>query len=156
MHDIVRMFDRGHSSIMPTIYQAGGYRPPERKRHSQSLSLAEQEEISRCLVIKQSIREIARRLSRAPSTISREIKRNGGLKNYRAANAEQRALDKALRPKQCKLLVCPDLCRLIAIKLGRAWSLQQIAGWLKRQYPDNGEMQVSHETIYKTLFIQTL
>lgn len=79
LHDIARMFDRFHSSIMPTIYQTGGYRPPERKRHPQSLSLDEREEISRCLVGKRSIREIARRLSRAPSTISREVKRNGGL-----------------------------------------------------------------------------
>ena len=89
LHDIARMFDRFHSSIMPTIYQTGGYRPPERERHPQSLSLDEREEISRCLVGKQSIREIARRLFRAPSTISREVKRNGGLKHYRAVRAEQ-------------------------------------------------------------------
>lgn len=149
------MFDRFHSSIMPTIYQTGGYRPLERKRHPQSLSLYEREEISRCLVGKQSIREIARRLSRAPSTISREVKRNGGLKHYRAVRAEQRAWDEALRPKPCKLIDSPELCKLIAVKLKRAWSPQQIAGWLKRQYPDNQEMYVSHETIYKTLFIQT-
>lgn len=91
LHDIARMFDRFHSSIMPTIYQTGGYRPPERKRHPLSLSLNEREEISRCLVGKQSIREIARRLSRAPSTISREVQRKGGLKYYRAVRAEQRA-----------------------------------------------------------------
>ena len=155
LHDIARMFDRFHSSIMPTIYQTGGYRPPERERHPQSLSLDEREEISRCLVGKQSIREIARRLSRAPSTISREVKRNGGLKHYRAVRAEQRAWDEALRPKPCKLIDSPDLCKLIAVKLKRAWSPQQIAGWLKRQYPNNQEMYVSHETIYKTLFIQT-
>ena len=155
LHDIARMFDRFHSSIMPTIYQTGGYRPPERERHPQSLSLDEREEISRCLVGKQSIREIARRLSRAPSTISREVKRNGGLKHYRAVRAEQRAWDEALRPKPCKLIDSQDLCKLIAVKLKRAWSPQQIAGWLKRQYPNNQEMYVSHETIYKTLFIQT-
>lgn len=155
LHDIARMFDRFHSSIMPTIYQTGGYRPPERKRHPQSLSFDEREEISRCLVGKQSIREIARRLSRAPPTISREVKRNGGLKHYRAVRAEQRAWDEALRSKPCKLIDSPELCKLIAVKLKRAWSPQQIAGWLKRQYPDNQEMYVSHETIYKTLFIQT-
>lgn len=155
LHDIARMFDRNHSSVMPTIYQTGGYRPPERKRHPRSLTLDEREEISRCLVRQLSIREIARRLSRSPSTISREVNKNGGLKKYRAVKAEQRAWDEALRPKQCKLIICPDLCRLIAIKLKRAWSPQQIAGWMKRQYPDNLEMQVSHETIYKTLFIQT-
>ncbi len=155
LHDIARMFDRFHSSIMPTIYQTGGYRPPERKRHPQSLSLDEREEISRCLVGKQSIREIARRLSRAPSTISREVTRNGGLKHYRSVKAEERAWDEALRPKPCKLIGSPELCKLIAVKLKRAWSPQQIAGWLKRQYPDNQEMYLSHETIYKTLFIQT-
>ena len=73
LHDIARMFDRNHSSVMPTIYQTGGYRPPERKRHPRSLTLGDREEISRCLVQKISIREIARRLSRSPSTISREI-----------------------------------------------------------------------------------
>lgn len=124
LHDIARMFDRNHSSIMPTIYQTGGYRPLERKRHPQSLSIEEQEEISRCLVQKISIREIARRLSRSTSAISREVNRNNGLKNYRAAKAEQRAWDKALRPKQCKLLVYQDLCRLIATKLKRAWAPQ--------------------------------
>ena len=155
LHDIARMFDRYHSSVMPTIYQSGGYRPPERKRHPNSLTLDEREEISRCLVQKLSLRDIARKLSRSPSTISREVNRNGGLRKYRAVKAEQRAWDESLRPKRCKLLDCPDLCRLIAIKLKRAWSPQQISGWLKRHYPDNLEMQVSHETIYKTLFIQT-
>lgn len=154
MHDIARMFDRYYFSIMPTIYQTGEYRPPDRKRHPQSLWLDEWEEISHCLVSNQSIREIARRLSRAPSTISREIKRNGGLKCYRAVNAEQRAWDEALRPKPCKLIGSPELCKLIAVKLKRAWSPQQIAGWLKRQYLDDQEMYVCHETIYKTLFIQ--
>lgn len=155
LHDIARMFDRYHSSIMPTIYQTGGYRPPERKRHRLSLTLREREEISRGLVAKLSIREIAGKLARAPSTISREIRRHGGIKLYRAARADEEAWSNALRPKPCKLIGSPALCKLIAAKLHRAWSPEQIAGWLKRQYPDNQEMQVSHETIYKTLFIQT-
>ncbi|WP_455894479.1 transposase, partial [Pseudomonas palmensis] len=155
LHDIARMFDRYHSSVMPTIHQTGGYRPPVRKRHRLALSLDEREEISRGLVAKSSIRDIADKLSRAPSTVSREIKRHGGAKHYRAAKADKGAWDSALRPKPCKLIGCPALCKIIAEKMYQDWSPEQIAGWLKRCYPDNQEMQVSHETIYKTLFIQT-
>ncbi|MNB76758.1 hypothetical protein D3C75_234290 [compost metagenome] len=155
LHDIARMFDRFHSSIMPTIHQTGGYRPPVRKRHRLALSLDEREEISRGLVARRSIRDIADKLSRAPSTISREIKRHGGAKQYRAAKADTAAWESALRPKPCKLIESPTLCKLIAEKMHQDWSPEQIAGWLKRCYPDNQEMHVSHETIYKTLFIQT-
>ena len=155
MHEIARMFDRYHSSIMPTIYATGGYRPPERKRHPTSLSLSEREEISRGLAAKQSLREIARKLSRAASTISREVKRHGGIKQYRANKADSAAWDNAKRPKECMLKGRPNLCYVIAQKLKRAWSPQQIAGWLKREYEGDKEMQVSHETIYKTLYIQT-
>lgn len=155
LHDIARMFDRYHSSIMPTIYSTGGIRPQERKRNPLSLSLAEREEISRGIAANQSIREIARSLSRSPSTISREISRHGGLKQYRASKADSAAWVNAKRPKQCKLKGNPTLCNIIAQKLKRAWSPQQIAGWLKREYADEQEMQVSHETIYKTLYIQT-
>ncbi|HEK2840145.1 TPA: helix-turn-helix domain-containing protein, partial [Proteus mirabilis] len=91
LHEIARMFDRYHSSIMPTIYQTGGFRPPVRKRHKLSLSLDEREEISRGLAEKCSIREIAKKISRAPSTVSREIRRHGGLTNYRAAKADKKA-----------------------------------------------------------------
>ncbi|QUT00618.1 IS30 family transposase [Proteus terrae] len=155
LHEIARMFDRYHSSIMPTIYQTGGFRPPVRKRHRLSLSLDEREEISRGLAEKCSIREIAKKISRAPSTVSREIRRHGGLTNYRAAKADKKAWDNALRPKACKLSQNPTLCKIIAEKMHRGWSPEQIAGWLKRNYPDAQEMNVSHETIYKTLFIQT-
>ncbi|HID9632213.1 TPA: IS30 family transposase [Proteus mirabilis] len=155
LHEIARMFDRCHSSIMPTIYQTGGFRPPVRKRHKLSLSLDEREEISRGLAEKCSIREIAKKISRAPSTVSREIRRHGGLTNYRAAKADKKAWDNALRPKACKLSQNPTLCKIIAEKMHRGWSPEQIAGWLKRNYPDAQEMNVSHETIYKTLFIQT-
>lgn len=140
---------------MPTIHQTGGYRPPARKRHRLALSPGEREEISRGLVVKRSIRDIAAKLSRAPSTISREIKRNGGAKQYRAAKADKDAWDSALRPKSCKLTESPTLCKIIAEKMHQDWSPEQIAGWLKRSYPDNQEMHVSHETIYKTLFVQT-
>ena len=155
LHDIARMFDRYHSSIMPTIHQTGGYRPPVRKRHPLALSLDEREEISRALVAKIGIRAIANKLSRAPSTISREIKRHGGAKQYRASKADTAAWENALRPKPCKLIERPVLCKIIAEKMHQDWSPEQIAGWLKRYYPDNQEMHVSHETIYKTLFIQT-
>ena len=155
LHDIARMFDRYHSSVMPTIHQTGGYRPSVRKRHRLALSLDEREEISRGLVAKISIRAIANKLSRAPSTISREIRRHGGAKRYRASKADKDAWDSALRPKSCKLTESPTLCKLIAEKMHQDWSPEQIAGWLKRCYPDNQEMHVSHETIYKTLFIQT-
>ncbi len=155
LHDIARMFDRYHSSVMPTIHQTGGYRPPVRKLHRQALSLDEREKISRGLVAKSSLRDIADKLSRAPSTISREIRRHGGAKRYRASKADKDAWDSALRPKSCKLTESPTLCKLIAEKMHQDWSPEQIAGWLKRCYPDNQEMHVSHETIYKTLFIQT-
>lgn len=155
LHEIARMFDRYHSSIMPTIYQTGGFRPPVRKRHRLSLSLDEREEISRGLAEKCSIREIAKKISRAPSTVSREIRRHGGLTNYRAAKADKKAWDNALRPKACKLSQNPTLCKIIAEKMHRGWSPEQIAGWLKRNYPDAQKMNVSHETIYKALFIQT-
>lgn len=140
---------------MPTIYQTGGYRPPTRQRHRLSLTLGEREEVSRGLVANLSYRQIASNLGRATSTVCREVQRNGGPRNYRAAAADKAAWANALRPKVCKLSCCAALCKLIARKLYRAWSPEQIAGWLKRKYPDQLEMQVSHETIYKTLFIQT-
>lgn len=133
----------------------GGYRPLVRKQYRQALSLDEREEIPRGLVAKYSIRDIADRLSRAPSTISREIRRHGGAKHYRAAKADATAWKSALRPKSCKLIESPTLCKIIAEKMHQDWSPKQIAGWLKRCYPDKHEMHVSHETIYKTLFIQT-
>jgi len=116
--------------------------------------LAEREEISRSIVAGESIRAIARNLGRSPSTISRELSRNGGPEHYRASDADQAAWDRAHRPKPCKLLESRQLARLVAVKLRQQWSPQQIAGWLKHSYPDDEELHVSHETIYKTLFIQ--
>jgi IS30 family transposase len=118
------------------------------------LSLAEREEISRGIVSGRSLRSIAASLHRAPSTISREINRNGGRQQYRATVADQAAWDRAHRPKTCKLAQNPALARIVASKLQLAWSPRQIAGWLKRTYPDDETYQVSHETIYRTLFIQ--
>lgn len=155
LHTIARLFDRYHSSISRIIGESGGIRPRTRKRSAQSLSLNEREEISRGLVAGLSIRSIASHLGRSPSTISREISRNGGMKHYRAVTADQAAWDRTKRPKICKLLIHKRLSLLVAKKLKDNWSPQQIAGWLKRTYPDDECCQVSHETIYKTLYIQT-
>jgi len=143
LHDIASMFDRYHSSVMHNIHQTGGYRPPVRKQHRLALLLDEREEISRVLVAKISITGIADKLSRAPSTIGRETKRHGGAKLYRATKADKEVWDSALRPKMCKLIECLALCKIIAEKMYQSWSPEQFAGWLKRHYPANQEMQVS-------------
>jgi IS30 family transposase len=119
-----------------------------------ALSLREREEISRGLVAGQSLRTIAQALGRSPSTVSREVHRNGGCCEYRASTADQAAWDRALRPKRCKLVENRALARIVATKLKRWWSPEQIAGWLKRHYPEDENGQVSHETIYRSLFIQ--
>ncbi len=151
---IARLFDRQHSSIERIIREHGGIRPQERRRSSCALTLAEREEISRGIATGCSIRSIAASLNRAPSTISREIKRNGGQGDYRASQADQAAWDRAHRPKTCKLVENRALARIVARKLQLEWSPEQIAGWLKHTYPDDERYQVSHETIYKSLFIQ--
>jgi len=119
-----------------------------------ALTLAEREEISRSVAAGQSIRSIATSLGRAPSTISRELKRNGGQECYRASRADQAAWDRANRPKTCKVVENRTLAHIVAGKLQGQWSPEQIAGWLKRTYPDDETFQVSHETIYRSLFIQ--
>ena len=151
---IARHFDRHHSSIQGILARTGGIRPPQSKRSRLALSLVEREEISRGVVAGHSIRSIASALGRAPSTISREIQRNGGRPCYRASQADQKAWDRAHRPKICKLVDNRALARIVADKLTLQWSPRQIAGWLKRTYPDDKTYQVSHETIYRTLFIQ--
>ena len=134
MNSIGRVFDRQSSSVFSVISPTGGIRPPDRKRSRQALSLSEREEISRGLSIKQSLRAIARHLGRAPSTISREVYRNGGRAAYRATASDQAAWDRALRPKTCKLACHPSLSRAVSVKLRRKWSPEQIAGWLKRTF----------------------
>ncbi|MGY1457059.1 IS30 family transposase [Luteimonas sp. A534] len=155
LHQIARLFDRHHSSVRGILAESGGIRPAPRRRSLQSLSLAEREEVSRALVAGHSLRSIATTLGRAPSTISREIRRNGGAECYRASHADQAAWDRAHRPKACKLALHPALAKRVADKLQQQWSPQQIAGWLMRTYPDDATCQVSHETIYRTLFIQS-
>lgn len=154
MSSIGRAFDRNSSLVFSVISPTGGIRPPERRRARQALSLTEREEISRGLSIKLSLRAIARQLGRAPSTISREVRRNGGRAAYRAAASDQAAWNRALRPKTCKLACHPWLARTVSAKLRRKWSPEQIAGWLKRTYPGERTKQVSHETIYRSLYIQ--
>ena len=154
LNSIGRLFDRPSSSVFNMLAPTGGIRPPPRQRSRLALTLAEREEISRGLVRDLSLRTIASRLGRAPSTISREVNRNGGLQHYRASRADQTAWDRAHRPKPCKLASEPALSRRVASKLRAHWSPEQIAGWLKRTYPEQENHQVSHETIYKTLFIQ--
>lgn len=151
---IAQLFDRGHGSVARILLMTGGIRPPNRVRSRRTLSVAEREEISRGVVAGCSLRSIAAALNRSPSTISREIQRNGGQQQYRATVADQAAWDRAHRPKTCKLAQNPALARVVANKLQSAWSPRQIAGWLKRTYPDDETYQVSHETIYRTLFIQ--
>lgn len=153
MTEIAGLFDRAHTTVNGIITRSGGVRPRRRTRSSRSLSLAEREEISRGIAAGRTLRSIALRLGRSPSTISRELARNGG-RCYRAHQADQAAWDRALRPKVCKLAGNPALARQVARQLQRLWAPQQIAGWLKRRYPDDEDRRVSHETIYKTLFIQ--
>ena len=151
---IGRGFDRPSSSIFGQLSPSGGIRPPPRRRSRLALTLPEREEISRGVVSELSLRAIAVQLGRSPSTISREIKRNGSLKHYRASQADQAAWDRAHRPKPCKLAGNPMLRQIVARKLRCNWSPEQIAGWLKREYSGNASNQVSHETIYRSLFIQ--
>jgi IS30 family transposase len=154
LESIAKLFDRHHPSIERIIREHGGKRPTDRRRAPCALTLEEREEISRGIASGSSIRSIAISLGRAASTISREVKRNGGQRGYRANRADQAAWDRAHRPKTCKLVENRALARIVASKLQLEWSPEQIAGWLKHAYPDNEHYQVSHETIYKSLFIQ--
>ncbi len=154
LHSIARLFDRYHSSVQGILAETGGIRPAPRRRSRLALTLAEREEISRGLVAGCSIRSMSAMLGRAPSTVSREIRRNGSHPRYRASKADQAAWDRAKRPKTCKLAENRALAHVVAKKLQLEWSPEQIAGWLKRTYSRDEHNQVSHETIYKSLFIQ--
>jgi IS30 family transposase len=154
LQQIAQLFDRNHSSVQGILAPTGGIRPAPRRRSRWALTLAEREEISRAVVAGHSMRAIAVQLGRAASTISREIKRNGGQESYRASQADESAWDRGRRPKTCKLAQNRALARIVAGKLQRRWSPQQVAGWLKRTYPDDTSRQVSPETIYRSLFIQ--
>jgi len=151
---IGRVFGKTSSSIFAHLRPHGGIRPTPRRRSGRVLSLAEREEISRGVASGASLRSIAAGLGRAASTVSRELGRNGGQRRYRAAAADKRAWDRALRPKACKLAWHEPLRRLVTERLEHNWSPEQIAGWLKRTYPDDEGYRVSHETIYRSLFVQ--
>lgn len=154
LHEIGKLFDRAHTSIHRIIAETGGFSPPQRSRASTALTLAEREEISRALVTGESMRSIATRLGRAPSTISREIKRNGDRDGYRANQAVEATWVRARRPKLCKLRENRVLARIVAEKLRMLWSPEPISGWLKHTYPGDESHHVSQETIYRSLFIQ--
>jgi IS30 family transposase len=154
LKSIGRVFGKKSSSIFAHLQPYGGIRPKPRRRSPLALTLAEREEISRSLVNGVSMRRIACRLRRAPCTVCRELARNGGACGYRAVRAEQRAWDRARRPKECKLVRHPRLCREVRRLLRLNWSPEQIAGWLRRQYPQDKALWVSHETIYRSLFVQ--
>ena len=152
---IGRVFGKPSSSIYFQLSPYGGIRPTDQRRSKRTLSLAEREEISRGLAADQSCRSLARTLGRAPSTVSREIRRNGGYDRYRAALADEAAYSRAHRPKRCKLAKHGRLRQAVACKLKQRWSPQQIAGWLKQKHPEDESKRVSHETIYRSLFIQS-
>jgi IS30 family transposase len=154
LNEIGRLFDRMHTSVQRILAETGGIRPSVRCRAASALTLAEREEISRAVVAGESIRSMAARLGRAPSTISREIRRNGGREDYRASQADAATWDRARRPKRCKLRDNRALARIVAAKLRMFWSPEQIAGWLKHTYSCDESLHVSHETIYRSLFIQ--
>jgi IS30 family transposase len=145
----------GTSTVRAYLLRCGGIRPEPRRRASGRLTFAEREEISRGLAAGCSLRRIAAGVGRAPSTISREVAANGGARRYRAARADRQAWSRAGRPKPCRLATRPVLRDMVEEKLQRRWSPQQIAGWLKLAFPTSPEMQVSHETIYRTLFVQS-
>ena len=151
---IGRVMGRWHTAVFNHLKPHGGIRPVPRRRSPRALSLDEREEISRGVACGVSLRSVARALGRAPSTVSRELRRNGGLRRYRAAAADNRAWKQALRPKLCKLATHDELRQLVAAKLSENWSPEQIAGWLKHTYPGDEAHQVSHETIYRSLFVQ--
>ena len=154
MSSIGRLFDRDSSSIYPLLSRTGGIRPPDRRRSRLAQTLIEREIISRGTAATRSIRSIARELCRSASTVSREVNRNGGYDHYRAADADHQAWVRARRPKLCKLAFNKHLQRVISNKLTIHWSPEQIAGWLKHLYPEDEACYVSHETIYRSLFVQ--
>ena len=152
---IARHLGRQNVSLRKFIADAGGKRPTPRERSELRLSLEEREEISRGLAAGDSIRAIAESLGRSPSTVCREVNANGGRKRYRALVADRAACRRALRPKRAKLAECRRLRRVVERKLEARWSPEQISAWLASEYPDRPEMQVSHETIYQSLFVQS-
>ena len=154
LSEIARRLDRRVCSVFNVVHREGGYAPKPRRRAQRALTAAEREDISRGIAARMSIRAIARKLERPASTVSREIRRNGGLAAYRAHPADERAWHRARRPQTCRLATRPRLRRWVEEKLMRNWSPRQIAVGLRHTFPDDAQMQVSHETIYRSLFVQ--
>lgn len=152
---IARQLGVSRQAVRQMLSRTGGMRPVSPCRAARVLQSEEREEISRGVAAGQSVRAVARQLGRAPSTISRELRRHGGRQHYRAQRADRVAWTRARRPKPCRLAQFPRLCRLVTQRLQHRWSPEQIAAWLRRTYPDRPEMQISHETIHRTLFIQS-
>src|SRR5271170_2049005 len=154
LHEIGRAFGKSHSSIRCVVSLHGGFIPAVRRRSLLALTLPEREDISRGIACGSSFRKIAQLLDRAASTVSREVRRHGGRPEYRASDADQQAWEAALRPKPCLLAIQEKLQEIVASKLILDWSPEQICAWLPIQYPQDESMRVSHETIYRSLFIQ--
>ncbi len=154
LHEIGRAFDKPHTSIRCLLLPRGGIPPAVRRRSRLALTRSEREDILRGIASGSSIREIARHLERASSTVGREVTRHGGRPAYRAHEADDQAWESALRPKKCLLALHRRLREVVASKLILEWSPEQISGWLKTEYPEDERMRVSHETIYRSLFIQ--
>ncbi len=153
--DIARALEKNVGSIFGVLRLRGGIAPPQRKRSHRALTRGDREEISRGLAAGLSQRQIAVRIGRTPSTVSREVSRNGAETRYRADGADEKAWDRAKRPKKCLLATNHKLRAVVAKKLQAQWSPQQISGWLKTTFPKSPDLQISHEAIYQTLFVQT-
>lgn len=154
LSEIGRALGKHAGSISGMLAIHGGISPPHRRRSSRALTLEDRENISRGLAAGSSLRQIAITINRPPSTVSREVARHGGRATYRASTADKRAWENAKRPKPCRLATNSQLRLLISEKLSLDWSPEQVAGWLKRRFPNNQAMHMSHETIYRSLFIQ--
>ena len=155
LNAIGRALGRIAKVVRYEVARTGGIPPPARQRSRLALTLPEREAISRGLASGTSVRQISRQLRRAPSTVSREVRRHGGRRRYRAATADAAAWARGRRPKRCRLATYPALRAAVATKLAQQWSPQQIAGWLRQRYSDDPTMHVSHETIYLSLFVQS-
>ena len=153
--DIGRVIDAKPGTIFTILRDNGGIQPEKRRRSSQHLTIGEREEIRAGLSSKMSIRAIARQLNRSPSTISREVNRNNGRRSYKAINADRKAWRLAKRPKPCALSINLELREVVIEKLQLNWSPEQISGWLKANFVRRKAMQISHETIYKTLYVRS-
>ena len=155
MANISKVLSKPPATIFSYLQYHGGIRPRLRSRSLNSLTIRERETITRGLASGDSIRAIARQLERSPSTVCREVNNNGGSSKYRAIDADNAAWKRGKRPKLCLLSINRQLRDLVASKISDDWSPEQISGWLRRHHPNDEKMRVSHETIYKSLFIET-